>query len=242
MIQSLKNIVRRSPAANRLARALVDRRYQLARRYVHGIGLEIGALNRPQTLPPAARAFYVDHFIPAELRQHYPELDQEPLYVSLIDDGEWLHSVRSDSLDFLIANHVLEHCEDPIRTVQTWISRLKPEGILMMAVPDRRQTFDHRRPGTTWDHLLQDHQRGSDGSRAAHYLEWAILVDQLSGPAADQRAQELMAMRYSIHFHCWTLPELLDFVTHLQDLAPVELLICRPWRNENILMLRRTAS
>jgi hypothetical protein len=233
----LKNLVHKSPALERLARRLVDRRYQLARCHMRGTGLEIGALDRPLMLPLGAKAYYLDRLLPAKLREHYPELSHRLFHVSLVADGETLSCIADGALDFLVANHVIEHCEDPIAALTTFARKLKAGGKIFMAVPDMRRTFDRRRRETTWEHLQADHEQGPARSRQQHYQEWAEVVDGLTGEDAARRARELQSMTYSIHFHCWTRRGFTDFLKRLRDHAPLSLIATRSWRNENIFVL-----
>jgi predicted SAM-dependent methyltransferase len=239
LVEPLKNLVRKSPALERLARRLLDRRYQLARRHLRGTGLEIGALDRPLTLPACATVFYLDRFPPSKLRQHYPELSHRRLHVSLVADGETLSCIAAGALNFLVANHVIEHCEDPITALTTFARKLKPGGKIFMAVPDMRHTFDRNRRETTWDHLQADHEQGPLRSREGHYRDWAEVVDGLTGEEAVRRARELQAMTYSIHFHCWTLRGFTDFLERLRSYAPLHLIVTRSWRNENMFVLTK---
>jgi len=239
ILDRLKQIVRRCPSAERAARFLYDRRFQTARKYLRGCGVEIGALDRPLYLPNRARAFYLDRIHPRELRRHYPELDSRPLYVSFVADGESMDCVRDGSLDFIAANHVIEHCEDPIATLMTFARKLSPGGVVFMAVPDKRRTFDRDRSETGWEHLADDHRRGAEHSRAQHYREWTELVEHLSGNEAARRADELATMGYRIHFHCWSDFAFRDFLDHAREFAPLALLDRRSWRDENIYILRR---
>jgi hypothetical protein len=203
------------------------------------LGLEIGALDRPLMLPRRARAFYLDRFLPSKLREHYPELDGRRIYVSLVSEGEELPCIRDGSLSFVVANHVIEHCEDPIATLTTFSSKLQIGGIVFMAVPDMRRTFDHARPETPWQHLLADHQDGSATSRMSHYREWATIVECKRGDAAEQRAEELQAQNYSIHYHCWTEQGFRTFLDHIAETLPLRLVDSDSWRNENIFVLRK---
>ena len=128
---------------------LLDRCF-LANRYLEGRGLEIGALHHPLPVPRSVQVRYVDRLSVADLRSHYPELASLPLVpLDLIDDGETLTMVPDGSQDFVIANHFLEHCEDPIKTLGTFFRVLRPGGILYLAVPEKHHTFDRDRPVTT---------------------------------------------------------------------------------------------
>jgi hypothetical protein len=65
--------------------------------------------------PRGVRVRYVDNLTPEEMKRHYAAaLDREPVPPDMIDDAQHLAKFGDDSLDFLIANHLLEHIEDPI--------------------------------------------------------------------------------------------------------------------------------
>src|SRR5437763_15908927 len=57
----------------------VRRRVALARLYLRGEGIEIGALHNPLPLPRRAKARYVDRLSVADLRRQYPDLRDKPL-------------------------------------------------------------------------------------------------------------------------------------------------------------------
>ena len=186
--------------------AMQRERARLAARYLAGRGIEIGALDCPLPLPANATARYLDRLGVAELRAHYPELAQRQLQEpDVIDDGEHLESVASASLDFIVANHMLEHCEDPLGTLQVHLDRVRPGGVLFYAIPDKRKCFDKPRPLTDFRHLLADHADGGAGSRWDHFMEWATYVNAIADPAAAaENARTNMRNEYSIHFHAWT--------------------------------------
>jgi predicted SAM-dependent methyltransferase len=239
MVEALKSQVRRLPYLERVVRFAIDQRYRLARKHLRGIGIEIGALDRPLTLPAGARAYYLDRMLPRHLRDHYPELNGRPFFVSLVSDGERMDAIRDDSLDFVIANHVMEHCEDPVATLRTFAEKLKSGGTVFMAIPDMRRTFDRTRRETPLEHVMQDHADGPHHSRAEHFREWAEHVEGKSGSEIHSRAQELLEQEYSIHYHCWTRAGFEESLAHVKDLLPLTLIDVKSWRNENIFVLRR---
>jgi SAM-dependent methyltransferase len=198
-------------------RAVAATRDELAARYLRGTGIEIGALHNPLSTPPGATVRYVDRMTVSDLRKQYPELNGLPLVeVDLIDDGERLESIPDESLDFVIANHFLEHCEDPLRALASFSRVLRIGGRVYLAVPDKRKTFDVDRPVTSLDHLLRDHAEGPEVSRRSHFEEWARLVDRVDPAAVESHAEELMAKNYSIHYHVWTQAELLELLASLR--------------------------
>ena len=194
----------------------LDARAEFAARYLTGEGLEIGPLHLPLALPDGATARYVDRMSIDDLRREYPELAGWNLTpVDVIDDGERLETIAPASQDFIIANHFLEHCENPISTIETHLSKLKPGGVLFYAVPDKRFTFDFRRPVVALEHMVVDYEQGPEGSRAEHYEEWTTMVlieEGQSEERALERARELEAAKYSIHMHAWTQAEFLALI------------------------------
>lgn len=188
-------------------REIQQHRYEVARRWLRGEGVEIGALHAPLKVPPDARVRYVDRLPVEELRRVYPELaDQALVAVDVIDDGERLATIPDGSLDFVVANHMLEHCENPLGTLRQHLAKLRSGGILYYAVPKRSAGFDRERDVTTFEHLLADDRDAGEGSRWSHYLEWARYVNGMRDAAAEENARENQRNRYSIHFHVWDEP------------------------------------
>ena len=218
-------------------------REAIAAHYVKGDGLEIGALHNPLIVPRKARVRYVDRMSVAELRRQYPELASlnltEP---DIIDDGERLSTVGEGTQDFVVANHFLEHSENPIETVGNLVRVLRNGGILFMCIPDKRYTFDVDRPVTTYDHLKRDFREGPAWSRRQHFEEWVAHVEKVASPdQASRRVNELMNMGYSIHFHVWTQSELLQLVLKLRDTfrLGIELELFLKIEGEVLIILRK---
>ncbi len=203
------------------AAVFFDARREFAERFLAGHGLEIGALHLPLATPARAHVSYVDRMPVERLRSEYPELETWDLTpVDVIDNGELLSTVAEESQDFIVANHFLEHCEDPIRTIETHLGKLKPGGVLFYAVPDKRYTFDHRRPLTPLEHMVEDHEQGPERSRREHYYEWTRLVIVEGGETEEEttaRSEELEEAGYSIHFHVWTQAEFLKLILHCRE-------------------------
>jgi 2-polyprenyl-3-methyl-5-hydroxy-6-metoxy-1,4-benzoquinol methylase len=201
----------------RLYDILFPARMQLARKYLSGCGIEIGALHMPLKTPRHAAVTYVDRESAEGLRRRYPELDIFHFTsVDIIDDGESLNTIAPNSQDFIIANHFIEHCENPIKVLITHMSRLKPGGILFMAVPDKDRTFDRARQTTSLDHVIRDYEDGPEWSRKDHYLEWLHLVEHLPESNVANRLQALITTRYSIHYHVWRQNDFSDMLHYVR--------------------------
>jgi SAM-dependent methyltransferase len=223
-------------------------RYRLARAYLIGFGVEVGALHNPLPTGQEARVKYVDRLSRRDLLKQYPELPFEAIVPpDIIDDGEQLASIRCGALDFIVANHFIEHCQDPISTIMSFFSKLKAGGIVFLAVPDKRFTFDRLRESTTIAHLQFDHQDGGRRSREQHYMEFAqhaLPEDVRHGTDTSVLAKQLIVKNYSIHFHVWTYDEFFDFLRWIQrhHLQQVEILEAIRNGREGLFILRKATA
>jgi len=191
----------------------------IAEQFLRGAGIEIGALHQPLEVPSTASVRYVDRMSLADLTNQYPDLKTADLVdVDVVDDGEQLTTFLDASLDFVIANHFIEHCADPVGTIENFLRVVKPGGIIYLAIPDMRFTFDRDRNPTSKEHLLRDYREGPQWSRNDHFSEWVRLVDKVQGEEAIQQAiQRSLEMDYSIHFHCWTQAGMMELMAMLKE-------------------------
>ncbi len=217
-----------------------DRRRLVGRYIAGGAGIEIGALHNPLPLPDGVKVSYVDRADTAALRRQYPELKDQPLVaVDIVADGESLAPLGNGSQDFVIANHFLEHCQNPIFALENMLRVLKNGGILFLAVPDKRFSFDCARPATPYRHLEKDYAEGPAGSREQHFREWVRLVEKIpDGPEADRETTRLMHADASIHFHVWTPTELRELILNLKTRLEFEIETMR-FADEAVFILRK---
>lgn len=216
------------------------RREMLANQYLSGSGIEVGALHKPLPVPDHVRVQYVDRMSVADLRAQYPELEKEQLLEpDIVDDGETLSTIADASQDFVIANHILEHFENPLGALCSMMRVLKPGGILYLAVPDMRHTFDKKRPVTTLEHLIRDRTEGPEWSRREAYEQWAMLVDGLDPETAQRQVAHYMNIRYSIHFHAWTQREILEILLYIHEEHPHDIAALLQNEHETVAVLRK---
>ncbi len=105
-----------------------------------------------------------------------------------ISEASDLGPVPSESYDFVLSSHSLEHLANPLKAVGEWTRVLKKNGILLIIVPDPRHTFDHRRHVTPFAHLLEDYANGTDEHDLTHLEEILSLHDLARDPLAGDRA------------------------------------------------------
>lgn len=216
--------------------------------FLKGDGIEIGALHQPLDVSnlPISRIRYLDRLPAEELRLHYPELLNETFVaIDIIDDGQVLETIGNGSLDFIIANHLIEHCDNPLGTIENWLSKLRPGGIIFMAVPDQRKGWDERRPVTSLQHMVDDYRASLSDRKARnfhHFKEWVELVGNIHDPA---HVQWLIDIDYSIHFHVFTFESFRDLLAYgREEMAlPIRIIDAVPpsegsW--ESVFVLEKT--
>lgn len=211
--------------------------------YIKGTGIEIGALYLPLKVPRSAKVSYVDRMNVPDLRKQYPELrSRKFVNVDIVDNGETLEAIKDVSQDFVIANHFLEHCENPIATFGNLLRALRDGGILYLCLPDKRYTFDKEREVTPFEHLVRDSTKGPSSSRMEHLRDWVVNVEHQSNETQIQnRISKIVSMDYRVHYHVWTQYEMLEFITQmkLRFGLPVEVQLFTKSGEECIFVIKK---
>src|SRR4030067_1502899 len=153
-----------------------------------------------------------------DLGKQCPELNFKALVdVDIIDDREHLSKIKDTSQDFVIANHFLEHCQNPIGAIGNMLRVLKNNGVLYLSIPDKRYSFDADRPQTSIDHILRDYQEGPEWSKEQHFDEWTRYIANIKDAGqADRYMVHLMNIDYSIHYQAGRQTEIIELVTTLK--------------------------
>ena len=236
-----------------ISKRLINYYYQvdrdlLAKRYLYGSGIEIGALYHPLKVPSYVKVKYLDRLSVPELRVQYPDLKSKKLVgVDIIDDGETLVKVGDGSHDFIIANHFLEHCEDPIKALRNMLRAVKTGGILFITIPDKRFTLDKGRPVTKYEHLVKDYRQGPQWSRRGHFKEFIHhFMDIKNKKPANEKLEYFTKINYSIHYHVWTTFEFAELlyrlVKEMRFPLEIEALVLDRNAKENIIIIKKTGS
>lgn len=227
---------------NRLTRL---NRSLLASKYLRGTGIEIGALHVPLPVTRNTKVKYVDRLTKPQLRELYPELDSyDVVETDILDDGQYLRTIQDLSQDFVIANHFLEHCPNPLEALTNIYRVLREGGLLFLALPDKRFTFDVDRPVTTFDHLLRDFEEGPQWSESGHYEEWVRIVENRTAADAENKIQELIGKKAWIHFHVWTQYEMFELLINVRKKLGLHFEIECFLKNDSecIFVLRRSST
>jgi predicted SAM-dependent methyltransferase len=131
---------------------------------INGRGLEIGPSHNP-LVPKSSGASIesLDYCDAATLREKYkgaPNVDLSRIEEvdHIVTNGSIAQTVnRAAYYDYIVASHVIEHVPDMIVFLRDCQTLLKPDGVLVLAVPDKRYCFDVFQPLSSTGGVLQAH-------------------------------------------------------------------------------------
>jgi Methyltransferase domain len=142
--------------------------------------LEIGPSYNPAA-PKAAgwQTYVVDHASQAELRAKYADHHVPCDKIEPVDfiwtEGPVHDAVPTDlhgRFNACIASHVIEHIPNPIAFFRSLDLLLAQEGVVSLAVPDKRYCFDFFRPLTLAPAWIEAFERGSNRHSRRNLLEY----------------------------------------------------------------------
>ena len=196
------------------------RSFSLARQLIRGkTGLEIGGpspiFSRGGLLPIYPHAARIDNcnFARRTIWEGEIEVSDEPTFRAgrtpgrqFVAEGGSLGTIADESYGFVLSSHMIEHTANPVGTLNEWARILQPSGVLVLIVPHRDGTFDHRRTVTSLEHLLHDAKRSTGEDDLTHIDEILAHHDLTRDAGASDvasfsaRAFNNMAVR-SMHHH-----------------------------------------
>jgi SAM-dependent methyltransferase len=198
-------------------------RRELLTRFLTGSGIELGPGHTPFPLPfGGASTRYVDRWQPEDNRSLFPELGEatagfiKPDVVANLDTDR-LSAFADESEDYVIASHILEHLADPLGQLADIHRVLRPGGVALILLPDRRQTFDRDRAATPLEHLVDDHRRGVTVVGDDHIEDFLSMTgtgDGGGGGEAERNRVFELHRRRSIHVHTWSQDEFPPVLEH----------------------------
>jgi SAM-dependent methyltransferase len=133
-----------------------------------------------------------------------------------IHDATRLESIEDTTYDFLLASHILEHVANPIKALREWHRILRPGGSLLVLLPNKKHTFDHRRPYTPIAHLIADFEANTREDDLTHLEEILSLHDlEMDPPAGTLDEFRIRSLKNfenrALHHHVFdpkTIPDL----------------------------------
>jgi SAM-dependent methyltransferase len=123
-------------------------------------GVEYGALDRPLIQKDKWPVLYVDYADTETVRAKAYREDGDgtvkPENIQPIDLIWGERPLKEHGLfHYAVASHVIEHVPDVIGWLKEITEALEPGGVIALAVPDKRYTFDIGRPESTTGEMVQ---------------------------------------------------------------------------------------
>lgn len=186
-----------------------------------GDGVEFGAGNSPFPLPPGAKIRYADRNTITQLRERGYFGDSPLIEPAFQSDLESMEGIEEDSLDFIIASHVIEHTRSPLLAMRQGYCKLRNGGRFLLVVPDKEATFDRDRALTDLDHLISDFESPSREKDWPHYVEFFAKAFPQPDPVS--AAKGPFDENHDIHFHTWTYESFGEMIGYVRRTIS-------PWR------------
>lgn len=150
-------------------------------------GLEIGPSHSP--VVPKKEGYHVenvDWLDQAGLREHYKNDHVNLDTIEPVDyvwkGGSYSQLIqKSNYYDYIIASHMIEHTTNFAGFLQDCSNLLKRDGILRLAVPDKRYCFDHYRYTTSIAEVLNNACMPNDLQSVGNVAEYYMNVVQRKG-------------------------------------------------------------
>jgi len=137
-------------------------------------GLEIGAFDLPTVLPEDGPCEFADWRSTDELVRVFKVPPETLAPVTWVVERE--HSLSEQiaaRFDYVILCHVLEHVPDAIGFLADVARLVRRGGVVVAAVPDKRETYDSTRHSTTLDQLLDRHHVRAREPSLAQIMEFS---------------------------------------------------------------------
>lgn len=128
-----------------------------------GKGIEIAPAHSP--ILPKSQGYDVKVIDVCDRQQLVEKFKSFPVDINRIEEVDYIWSGQSyadlvgqtQCFDFIVASHVIEHTTDIITFLNDCDSLLKDDGVLSLAIPDKRTCFDYFRSLSGIDKVIDAH-------------------------------------------------------------------------------------
>lgn len=101
-----------------------------------------------------------------------------------ISDAIDLKSIKSNTYDVLLSSNCLEHIANPLKAISEWRRIMRNNAAFVLVLPNKEGNFDHNRPVTTFQHILDDYINDTSEADLTHLEETLELHDLSMDPSA----------------------------------------------------------
>lgn len=106
------------------------------------------------------------------------------------------------SYGFALSSHTLEHSANPLQCLLELQRVLRPGGALILVLPHKDATFDHKRAVTPLEHLIDDFERQTQEDDLSHLPEILALHDLERDPHAGNYEQFAARSQHNLVNRC----------------------------------------
>ena len=89
----------------------------------------------------------------------------------IVADVTDMKQIKNEKYDFCISSNNLEHVANPLKAVEECLRVIKSKGLLLLLVPYKEKCFDHAREYDTFEHILDDYNKGIKEDDISHLDE-----------------------------------------------------------------------
>lgn len=235
-------------------------------------GLEIGPLNAPLVTKEESNGnvFYVDRASTEEIKEIYHDDTNVRLEDIVNVDFVCLENTLSDAVggrefDYVIASHVIEHVPDMLGWLKEIAEVLRDGGILSLAIPDKRYTFDLRKEVSTAGKFLEAylrHQRRPGAADVFDHISLKTIIDLSAVWDGSVNISKLLPVNdlgkayelaldafngesyHNVHVHVFTPTSFISIIETFTRIGLVDYRVCEfqptlPYTNEFFIQLQR---
>ena len=195
--------------------------------FLEGTGIEYGPLHAALIEKSQYDVLYADFADRDFLRSHYAHdksvnIERIP-HIDIVTEGKDISIfVDDNSMDYVVASHVMEHIPDILGWLESNLRVLKPGGRIAVAFPDKRYCFDLKRKSSSISKVIAAHlerrSRPNFESICDHFWNVATVgaVDCWEGKSTPENSDYIYPRDNIIEFlteklessaytdvHCW---------------------------------------
>jgi SAM-dependent methyltransferase len=157
-----------------------------------------------------------------------------------IADATDLTMVSDDSYEFVLSSNSIEHIANPMKALEQWVLKLRPNGVVVIVAPRKEANFDHKRNHVEFSHLLEDYHNNTDEYDLTHLeeiLEFHDLSLDSQAGTFDQFKQRSLKNfeNRCLHHHVFNL-DILEQMCLFFKLTPI---LMKKTKNDHVIVARK---
>lgn len=103
--------------------------------------------------------------------------DDKVLGNIIVDDVTSLSGIQDENYDYVLSSNNLEHIADPLKAVYEWKRIFRRNELMIIAVPCKEFTFDHKMDVVSLSNLIEDYENDIGEDDLTHLPEILELHD-----------------------------------------------------------------